>query len=395
MGDEAEAAGAGAEGENTGATGDGVAEAAAAELSGEDKLEQELLQSMTGYGTAPSTGSDDQIELIADDADDSADDKDDSDSKDEDAEGDKKPEDGADDKPEEKAEATGKKKGWSWKEYRNKRRELDDREVQLGQAYTELQRQRTEAQQYTTAAAEIRKLAATDPQAAARKFAELTGQPADDLYTGWTKARLEHGTEAEQKKPVDPAMAALQQRIDEMEARDKKNAEAAQQYQANAVHQRDCAQVLTVASEADGDNANKCPYLATMPKDARDPFIASAVNVAYQLQQSDGVPRDHLQVASTLDNLRQEELRDQLQALHDMGALQAILPAGTSASKGEGSKSEQPSSAGQPGRGSSSKRGNKGLGNSAGAQTSAGARKKSQAELDRELEKALVDSYQG
>lgn len=283
-------------------------------------------------------------------------------------------------------------KGWQAGSWRRKRRELREREEQVQaqeaavyQAQQQVQQAQAEAQQHAAVVAEIRQLGATSPAAAAAKFAELTGQNADDLYERWTKAKVLGETEPQ--PPKDPATVQLEQRLAELEAQQKKNVEAQQQQQIALALQSDCAQVYAVAAAVGDEKLPKYPYLATMPDQPRDDLIATAVPLAIAAQRQDGRQRDHDFVARVLDEQRMEELRFQLQTLPSE-ALQAILPAGITVPKGRTAQGNG-DSAGSASRDQGSKRGNRGIGNSAASQTSTGARPADPEAMRRKLDEEL------
>lgn len=290
----------------------------------------------------------------------------------------------------------GDRKGWRYKGLRLKEQQLARQQAELHAGYQTLAQQQQAAKEYQEAAERIRQLAITSPRAAAREFARLTGQSAEDLYQGWTEERLRGGTEPEHDKlsQVPPAVRQLlDQQAAELKALkegQEKFTTAAQQQAAAAAHQADCEQVLRVAAAEDEEKVNAHPYLATMPAAYRDTFVSQGVAMALELQRSDGTPRTHGWLAKQLDDVRMRELRDQLQAL-PASALQAILPAGLKVVKGGTSQDGAHPAGGANGRDHGSKRGGKrGLGNRAGAQTSTGARPgMSTTEYEQQLDERL------
>lgn len=312
-----------------------------------------------------------------------------------DEKGDAKPEgepkpDGTADKPK------GDRKGWKYKGLRLKEQELARQRAELHAGYQTLAQQQAAAKEYQEAAERIRQLAVTSPRAAAREFARLTGQPAEDLYQSWTEERLKGGTEPEHDKlsQVPPAIRQLldeqAEQIRQLREGHEKFTTAAQQREAVLIHQDNCARVLAKATVKDDEMGYVMPYLATMPPAKREDFVAAGARMAAQLQMEDGEPRHPEFVAKRLDHSRMVELRDQLQAL-TLSALQAILPAGLKVVKGGTSQDGAHSAGGANGRDQGSKqRGKRGLGNRAGAQTSTGARPvMSRAEIEQQLDERL------
>jgi len=312
------------------------------------------------------------------------------------------PADADDAKDDEPSEADGVEKkskgnrgGWRWKGYQQKKQQLAQQQAELSAGYQQLTQAQQEAKEYQEAAARIKELAVTSPRAAAREFARLTGQSAEDLFQGWTRERLEGGTEEEHDKrqQIPPA---VRQQLDQQAAELKELREghekfttAAQQQQAAEIHADNCARVLAAAEEPDDENGKACVYLATMPKALREANISQAASMAVELQQGDGVPREPGWVAKRLDDLRMNELRDQLSAL-PASALQAILPAGITVAKGGTAEGSASSAGDATGRTKGLKRGGKrGIGNRAGAQSSTGARPESREEYERQLDERL------
>jgi hypothetical protein len=290
----------------------------------------------------------------------------------------------------------GNREGWRWKGLKQQQQRLAQQQAELSAGYQALAEQQAAAKQYQEAAERIRQLAVTSPRAAAREFARLTGQPAEDLYQGWTAERLQGGTEPEhdQQQQIPPAVKQLldeqAQELKALKEGHEKFTSAAQQQQAAQIHADNCARVLAEAEAPDGKNTYACVYLATMPAALREASIAQAASMAAELQQADGVPREPGWVAKRLDDLRMSELRDQLSAL-PASALQAILPAGITVAKGRTAEGSASSAGGVSGRDSDSKkRGKRGIGNEAGAQSSTGARPgQSREEYERQLDERL------
>lgn len=311
--------------------------------------------------------------------------------------GDEKPSGDADSGAPPDDDKKGDRGGWRWKGLRAKEQQLAQERAELQAGYQTLAQQQAAATEYQEAAAKIRQLAATSPRAAAREFARLTGQPAEDLYQGWTEERLRGGTEPEHDKlaQVPPAVRQLldeqAEQIRQLKEGHEKFATTAQQQEAAAVHQRDCASVLEAATATGEENAPVLPYLATMPGAVRADSISAGVALAIQLQQEDRVPRTAAWLAKRLDGVRMKELQDQLSAL-PVSALQALLPAGLKVVNSGGTSQDPVNPAGDAtGRSQGTKRGGKrGLGNQAGAQSSTGARPgQSQEEYRRQLDERL------
>lgn len=290
----------------------------------------------------------------------------------------------------------GNRDGWRWKGLKQQRQRLAQQQAELSAGYQALAREQAAAKEYQEAAERIRRLAVTSPRAAAREFARLAGQPAEDLYRGWTEERLQGGTEPEhdQRQQIPPAVKQLldeqAQELRQLKEGHEKFTSAAQQQQAAQIHADNCARVLAEAEAPDEEKGKACVYLATMPDAVRESMISQAASMAAQLQQEDGVPREPGWVAKRLDDLRMAELRDQLSALPP-SALQAILPAGITVAKGGTAEGSASSAGGVSGRDQGSKqRGKRGIGNRAGAQSSTGARPgQSREEYERQLDERL------
>lgn len=359
-------------------TGDAPGESASEQQTTAERLDAELRGSM---GTGDEAAGDDATSDDGDEQNAEADEPDGDDKPDETADDDKKPDRG----------------GWRWKGLRQKEQQLAQQQAELQAGYQALAQREAAAKEYQEAAALIRQLATTDIRAAAREFARLTGQPPDDLYREWTTARLEGGTEAEheQRSQIPPAvrrqLEEQAEQIRQLREGHEKYTTAQQEQAAAAAHQQDCALVLQVATVEDGENGNTLPYLATMPQSYQQAFVSQGVAMALQLQQSDGVPRDHGWLAKRLDGVRRQELQDQLSAL-PVSALQALLPAGLKVVNSGGTSQDPVNPAGDAtGRSQGTKRGGKrGIGNRAGAQSSTGARpQQSREELERQLDERL------
>lgn len=360
----------------TGGEGDSLGESASEQLAVAEKLDAEL------RGTLAGADGDEQAEQAADGDEQNTDDAESDEPAAEQADDDKK---------------GGDRGSWRWKGLRQKEQQLAQQQAELQAGYQQLTQQQQEAKEHQEAAERIKKLAVTSPRAAAREFARLTGQSADDLYQRWTEERLQGGTEAEHDKlsQVPPAVRQLldeqAEQIRQLKEGHEKYTTAQQEQAAAAAHQRDCALVLEAASIQDEENAPVLPYLATMPEAVRADSISSGVAMAVQLQQEDRVPRTAPWLAKRLDEVRRKELQDQLSAL-PVSALQALLPA-TLRVVNSGGTSQDPvnPAGGASGRTLGSKRGGKrGLGNRAGAQSSTGARpEQSREELERDLDERL------
>lgn len=369
-------------GESSDNTGDAPGESAGEQQATAERLDAELRGSMSA-GDPPA----EEDEPTGDEQSDKAD----------------KPD--SDDDPSPTADDDDKKAdrgGWRWKGLRQKEQQLAQQQAELQAGYQTLAQREAAAKEYQETAARIKQLAVSDPRAAAREFARLTGQPAEDLYQSWTAARLQGGTEDEHDKlsQVPPAVRQLldeqAEQIRQLKEGHEKYTTAQQQQAAAAAHEADCSRVLQVATAADSENGHSLPYLTTMPQSYRESFVSQGVAMAIQLQQSDGVPRGHDWLAKRLDGVRQRELQDQLSAL-PVSALQALLPAGLKVVNSGGTSQDPVNPAGDaPGRSQGRKRGGKrGLGNRAGAQSSTGARpQQSRAELEQALDERLRASME-
>jgi hypothetical protein len=359
--------------------GESPGESASEQLAVAEKLDAEL------RGTLAGADDDEQAEQAADG------DEQSTDAESDEAEADASAEQADDDKK------GGDRGSWRWKGLRQKEQQLAQQQAELQAGYQQLTQQQHEAKEHQEAAERIKKLAVTSPRAAAREFARLTGQSADDLYQRWTEERLQGGTEAEHDKlsQVPPAVRQLldeqAEQIRQLKEGHEKYTTAQQEQAAAAAHQRDCALVLEAASTQDEENAPVLPYLATMPEAVRADSISSGVAMAVQLQQEDRVPRTAPWLAKRLDEVRRKELQDQLSAL-PVSALQALLPATLRVVNSGGTSQDPVNPAGDAtGRSQGTKRGGKrGFGNRAGAQSSTGARpEQSREELERDLDERL------
>jgi hypothetical protein len=193
---------------------------------------------------------------------------------------------------------------------------------------------------------------------------------------------------------VPPAVRQLldeqAEQIRQLKEGHEKYTTSQQEQVAAASHQRDCGEVLEAAMAPGEENAPVLPYLATMPEAVRADSISGGVAMAIQLQREDNVPRTAPWLARKLDEVRRQELQDQLSAL-PVSALQAILPAGLTVVKGRTAEGSASSAGDATGRSQGTKRGGKrSLGNRAGAQSSTGARpQQSRAELEQALDERL------
>jgi hypothetical protein len=132
-----------------------------------------------------------------------------------------------------------------------------------------------------------------------------------------------------------------------------------------------------------------------MPRIARNASIQSAVSTAYELQRN-GIKKDHHDLASVLDNMQRDALREQLKALQKIGLLQDLLPSGASGAKDRTSRDEDnPVGYTNGHRSERKQRARRGIGNKASAGTSNGARQRSKEEVDAELERMLRKGYKG
>lgn len=358
--------------------GEGEGESASEQLTVAEKLDAELRGSVTGDGAgdegAPGEDDGEQSAGAAGDG------ESDGDAAQADAAGDEK----------------GNRAGWRWKGIKKKEQQLAQQQAELQAGYQRLTQQQAAAKDYEEAAARIKKLAATDPLAAEREFARLTGVPADQHFQSLTEARLQGGT-AEEREKRDQIPPAVRQQLDDqaeqirqLKEGHKKFTTAQQEQAAAAAHQRDCGMVLEAAAAPDDEKAPVLPYLATMPEAVRADSISGGVAMAIQLQQEDSVPRTASWLANKLDEVRRKELQDQLSAL-PVSALQAILPAGITVTKGRTAEGSASSAGDATGRSKGTKRGGKrGIGNRAGAQSSTGARPdQSRAEYERALDERM------
>jgi hypothetical protein len=373
----------------TGGEGEGESpgESESEQLATAERLDAELRGSLAGGGDEPPT------ESQSDDQDDAAAGGDDGAAGDgADTAGDAAAEPADDGKKGKK----GNRTGWKWRGLEEQKKRIAQQQAELQAGYQTLVEREAAAKEYQEAAAKIRELAATSPRAAAREFARLTGQRADDLYQGWTEERLRGGTEAEHDKlsQVPPAVRQLldeqAEQIRQLKEGHEKYTTTQQEQAAAAAHQRDCGAVLESALAQDDEKCPVLPYLATMPEAVRADSISGGVAMAIQLQQEDRVPRTAPWLAKRLDEVRRKELQDQLSAL-PVSALQAILPAGLSVVKGGTAEGSASSAGGASGRTLGLKRGGKrSPGNRAGAQSSTGARpQQSRAERERDLDERL------
>lgn len=368
----------GGEGDVTGGEGDSPGESPDEQQATAERLDAELRNSLGGE--APKGGDDDEQSDAA--------------------AGGKEPESGdpgepVDAKPDGDKKSSGRA-GWRWKGIQKKEQQLAQQQAELQAGYQTLAQQQQAAKEYQETAERIRKLAVTSPRAAAREFARLTGQPAEDLYQGWTEERLAGGTEPEHDKlsqvpaPVRQLLDEQAEQIRQLKEGHEKYTTSQQEQAAAAAHQRDCGEVLEAATAQDEEKSPVLPYLATMPEAVRADSISGGVVMAIQLQREDNVPRTAPWLARKLDEVRRKELQDQLSAL-PVSALQAILPAGITVTKG-GTAEGSDSSAGDATRPlQGTKRGGKrSIGNQAGAQSSTGARPgQSKAELEQALDERL------
>lgn len=291
--------------------------------------------------------------------------------------------------------AADDKEPWTYARFRRAKKEIGSQREQLAGWQQQLQQQAAEVQRHQQQAQELRDLAAKDPAAAFRAFAELTGARPDDLYQQVTEHRLMRGTEAEQEKAVSPEMRALQQRLDAFEAQQKKEQEALQQQQLEAVRLQEARSVYQVAVHGaeDGDgNRKEYPYLAALPPAELESIVRSAVDMAAELRAERGTVFTIERVCSVLDQQAQKNYEHQYS--RHQKRLEASSKAGASGANGasqESSPDEGNPAGDTKGRRSERKpRQPRAPGNRAGAGTSPGARPKTRDEIDDELERGLM-----